>query len=248
MRTIGFSVVLGLVVGLVLPVSQVSARDAQQKSCNLDRTIRVTMKYLLYLPKDYDQKPSWPLMLFLHGAGERGDNLQLVTKHGPPKLIEAGQQFPFIVVSPQCPKERSWEPFELTALLDEIGERCKVDQDRIYVTGMSMGGFGTWALAARLPNRFAAIVPICGGGDPFRAKQIAHIPAWVFHGAKDKAVSLEMSQKMVEALKKNGGDVSFTVYPDAGHDAWTETYANPQVYQWLLQRKRTPKKSEDSKK
>ena len=247
MRTVCSSV-LGMVVGLfVLSGSQISAGESQ-KSCKLDRTIKVTMQYLLYLPKDYDQKPSWPLMLFLHGAGERGDELQLVTKHGPPKLIVAGKPFPFIVVSPQCPKGQSWEAFELTALLDEIGEKYKVDQDRIYVTGMSMGGFGTWALAARLPNRLAAIVPICGGGDPFMAKRIAHIPAWVFHGARDKAVPLERSQKMVEVLKKNGSNVRFTIYPDAGHDAWTETYANPQVYEWLLQQKRMPTKPDDSKK
>lgn len=249
MQTICSRAVLGMVVGLlVFPACQVSAGDAQQKPCNLDRTIRVTMKYLLYLPEDYDQQPSWPLVLFLHGAGERGDDLRLVTKHGPPKLIEGGRHFPFIVVSPQCPKGRSWEPFELTALLDEIGEKYKVDRDRIYVTGMSMGGFGTWAMAAHLPDRVAAIVPICGGGDPFRAKRIAHIPAWVFHGAKDPAVPLQMSQKMVEALKKNGSNVKLTVYPEAGHDAWTETYNNPQVYEWLLQQKRTPKKPEDSKK
>ena len=116
------------------------------------------------------------------------------------------------------------------------------------MTGMSMGGFGTWSLAAYQPDRFAAIVPICGGGDPYWAKRFAHIPAWVFHGAKDPAVPLERSQKMVEALKKNGGDPKFTIYPDAGHDSWTETYANPQLYEWLLQQKRTAKKTEDSKK
>ena len=112
------------------------------------------------------QKDSWPLMLFLHGAGERGDDLELVKKHGPPKLIEAGKDFPFIVVSPQCPQGRWWEPVELATLLDEIVEKQKVDKDRIYVTGLSMGGFGTWSLAAFQPGRFAAIVPICGGGEP----------------------------------------------------------------------------------
>ena len=199
------------------------------------------MKYLLYLPKDYEQKPSWPLMLFLHGAGERGDNLEVVKMHGPPKLIEAGRQFPFIVVSPQCPKDGWWEPLEVRTLLDEIVGKYKVDKDRIYVTGLSMGGFGTWSLAALQPDRFAAIVPICGGGDPQWAKRIAHVPAWVFHGAKDPAVPLERSKKMVEALKKSGGDPKFTVYPEAGHDAWTETYANPQLYEWLLQQKRKAK-------
>ncbi len=220
----------------------------QQKPAELDRTIKVTMKYLIYLPKDYDQKDSWPLMLFLHGAGERGDNLNRVKQHGPPKLIDAGKQFPFILVSPQCPTGQSWEPFKLTALLDEITEKYKVDQDRIYLTGLSMGGFGTWALAAHTPNRFAAIVPICGGGDPSRVRRIVRIPTWVFHGGKDPTVPIENSKKMVEALKKAGGDPKFTIYPDAGHDSWTQAYNTPELYEWLLAQKRTAKKVEDSKK
>ena len=200
---------------------------------------KVAMKYLLYLPQDYEQKSSWPLVLFLHGSGECGDDLELVKKHGLPKLIAEGKEFPFIVVSPQCPSDGWWHPAELTALLDEIVEKFKVDADRIYVTGMSMGGFGTWSLAAYTPHRFAAILPICGGGYPSRMKRIAHLPVWVFHGAHDKAVPLEMSQMLVEALKRRGSDVQFTVYPDAEHDAWSETYANPQVYAWLLEQKRT---------
>ena len=225
-----------------------STNAGQQKPAELNRTIKVTVKYLLYLPKDYDQKESWPLLVFLHGAGERGDNLDLVKKHGPPKLIEAGKQFPFIVVSPQCPDGQWWDSFTLTALLDEIVEKYKVDHDRIYLTGLSMGGFGTWALASRTPNRFAAIVPICGGGDPFHAKEIAHVPAWVFHGGKDPTVPIENSQRMVEALKKSGGNVKFTIYPEAGHDSWTEAYNTPELYEWLLQQKRTPKKADGGKK
>lgn len=252
MKTTPFSCALvSVALGLITcaHVKQAMAGDLDpQKPCNLNRTIKVTMKYLLYLPKDYEQKASWPLMLFLHGSGERGDDLQRVKGSGPPKLIEAGQQFPFIIVSPQCPNGRFWEPYELTALLDDIVEKYKVDQDRIYVTGLSMGGFGTWALAIHTPNRFAALVPICGGGDTNWAKRIAHIPAWVFVGAKDTAISVEVSQKMVDALKKKGGDPKFTIYPDAGHDAWTETYANPQVYEWLLQQKRVAKKPDTSKK
>jgi predicted peptidase len=208
------------------------------------------MNYLLYLPSEYGQKSAWPLLLYLHGAGDRGDDLQLVKKAGPPKLIEAGQSFPFIVAAPQCPDGEFWRPFDLLALLDEIGEKYKVDQDRVYVTGLSMGGFGTWALAATAPNpkRFAALVPICGGGDPMWTPRIASIPTWVFHGAKDTVVPLERSQQMVDAMKKSGGNVQFTIYPNADHDAWTETYANPQVYEWLLQQKRTPPKPEDTKK
>ena len=209
-----------------------------QKPCELERSFKVTMKYLLYLPRDYDKKDSWPLLLFLHGVGERGDNLDLVKKHGPPKLIEAGKEFPFIVVSPQCPDGRWWEPVELAALLDGIVEKCKVDGDRIYVTGLSMGGFGTWSLAAYQPKRFAAIVPICGGGEPSLTMLYAHVPAWVFHGAKDFVVPLERSEKMVEAMKRAGGNVTFTAYPEAGHDSWTETYANPELYDWLFRQER----------
>ena len=244
---------LSLVAAAILIVTSnttwaADSNAGQQKPAELDRIIKVQMKYLVYLPKDYDQKDSWPVLLFLHGSGERGDNLDLVKVHGPPKLIAGGKQFPFIVVSPQCPKEQSWEPFKLTALLDEIGEKYKVDQDRIYVTGISMGGFGTWALASHSPNRFAAIVPICGGGDPSRAKRIAHIPAWVFHGGKDPTVPVENSKKMVEALKKNGGDPKFTIYSEAGHDSWTQAYNTPELYEWLLQQKRTGKKADEPKK
>ena len=211
----------------------------QQKPAELDRTSKVTLKYLIYLPKDYDQKKAWPVLLFLHGSGERGDNLDLVKKHGPPKLIAAGKQFPFIVVSPQCPNGRWWQPMELATLLDEIVEKYKVDQDRIYVTGLSMGGFGTWSLAAYQPSRFAAIVPICGGGEVYWADTLAHIPAWVFHGGKDTGVPPERSKQMVEALKKDGGNPKLTIYPEAGHDSWTAAYNTPELYEWLLQQKRT---------
>ena len=197
------------------------------------------MKHLLHLATDYDQKASSPVLLFLHGVGECGDSLDLVKKHGPPKLIEEGWQLPFIVVSPQCPQGRCWNPVELAELLDEIVANYKVDQDRIYVTGLSMGGFGTFALAAYQPNRFAAIVPICGGGEPRTARIFAHIPAWVFHGARDPVVPVQRSREMVEALKNAGGNVKFTIFPEAEHDSWTEAYANPGLYDWLLQQKRS---------
>jgi predicted peptidase len=228
---------------VVLASGFLPAGQSPQKPEKLDTQIRVTLDYLIYLPPDYGQKNNWPLLLFLHGAGERGSDLDLVKKHGPPKLIDRGNAFPFIVVSPQCPKGRAWQPMELTALLDDVIAKYKVDQDRICVTGLSMGGFGTWALAAYSPNRFAAIVPICGGGEPFWAKRLAHLPVWVFHGAKDPGVPLRRSQEMVDALKKAGGNVKFTVYPEAGHDAWTATYDNPKVYEWLLQQKRRPSQS-----
>jgi len=218
----------------------------QQRAARLDTQVRLTMDYLLFLPSDYDKKEFWTLMLFLHGAGERGDDLELVKKHGPPKIVDEKKDFPFILVSPQCKARRWWEPAELTALLDDVVARYKVDQDRIYVTGLSMGGFGTWSLSAHTPDRFAAIVPICGGGETYWAKRFPHLPVWAFHGAKDRVVPPERSQEMVDALKEQGGDVRLTIYPEAGHDAWTETYDNPELYEWLLKQKRgTQKSAED---
>lgn len=214
-----------------------------QQNARLDVDVKVRMGYLLALPKDYAKQDKWPLLLFLHGSGERGDNLDLVKVHGPPKLIAAGKDLPFIVVSPQCPKDRWWQPMELMALIDEVSRTHKVDQDRICVTGLSMGGFGTWNLAAYAPKRFAAIAPICGGGEAYWTRSFAHLPVWVFHGGKDFGVPLERSEQMVEALKKNGGHVRFTVYPEAGHDSWTATYDNPEFYEWLLAQKRVAEES-----
>jgi predicted peptidase len=161
----------------------------------------------------------------------------LVKKHGPPKIVETKRDFPFIVVSPQSPR-RGWSPESLAALLDEIVLNYQVDRDRVYLTGLSMGGYGTWTLAAAYPEKFAAIAPICGGGSPEDAARLKGLPIWVFHGAKDKAVPLERSEEMVKAIEDSGGKVKFTVYPDAEHDSWTATYDNPELYQWLLEQKR----------
>ncbi len=211
--------------------------DVQQAG-RLETRVPVRMNYLVYLPKDYDSHDAWPLMLFLHGGGERGDDLELVKMHGPPKLIAAGREFPFIVLSPQCPQDREWEPIELIALLDDVSRQYKVDPDRIYVTGLSMGGFGSWRLAAYAPHRLAAIAPICGGGEKHWAKKLPHLAVWAFHGAKDPGVPVERSQQMIDALKEKGGHPRLTIYPDAEHDSWTETYANPELYEWLLEQKR----------
>ncbi|MEA3345698.1 MAG: prolyl oligopeptidase family serine peptidase [Chloroflexota bacterium] len=210
-------------------------------------TKTVQLKYLLYLPQDYDgdSDTRWPLILFLHGAGERGDDLELVKIHGIPKIVEERDNFPFITVSPQCPKGSLWnDHFEaLEALLREAEETYRVDPERIYLTGLSMGGYGSWHFATLHPKRFAAVVPICGGampmyGFPERVSVLKDVPIWAFHGAKDSTVPIEESQKLVDVLKEHEGNVRFTVYPDAEHDSWTRTYDNPELYEWLLQQRR----------
>lgn len=204
-----------------------------------EKTITKTLscKYLLFLPEGYRQKNQrWPLILFLHGAGERGNDLELVKKHGPPKIVEQRKDFPFIVVSPQCPGGSWWtdEIEVLTNLLDEVVARHQVDKTRIYLTGLSMGGYGTWSLAAAHPECFAAIAPICGGGKRFMAGNLKNVPVWAFHGAKDNVVPVKESEEMVQAIKAAGGDAKLTVYPDAGHDSWTATYNNQELYDWFL--------------
>ena len=202
-------------------------------------TRTVSINYLLYLPEAYDgSEEPWPLILFLHGAGERGVDLEQVKRHGPPKIVEEGKDLPFVLVSPQCPKDEWWSPDVLNALLDEVIANHRIDEDRIYVTGLSMGGFGTWHLAIQYPHRFAAIAPICRGGMPYLTHRIKHIPAWVFHGARGGTVPIEKSEEMVNALKRHGGEVRFTVYPEAAHDSWTETYDNPELYEWFLSHRR----------
>ncbi|NLO32363.1 MAG: prolyl oligopeptidase family serine peptidase [Candidatus Hydrogenedentes bacterium] len=221
--------------------------DSLQTSEHFTKEIKSTVEtnYLLFLPENYDQtQQQWPLLLFLHGAGERGDDLSKVEVHGPPRLIADGKKdFPFIVVSPQCPKDAWWSDGPqidaLDALLSHLIKTYRIDENRIYATGLSMGGFGTWRLACEYPDRFAAIVPICGSGEPYRAHKIRHLPVWVFHGAKDDVIPIQSSQMMVDALKKAEGNVEFTIYPEAGHDAWTETYNNAALYEWLLQQRRS---------
>ena len=204
-------------------------------------TKTVELNYLLYLPDDYETTTTkFPLVLFLHGAGERGNDLEKVKVHGPPKLIKNGAKFPFILVSPQCPEGKWWNMESLTMLLDDVQSRLRVDKSRIYVTGVSMGGYGTWELALTQPNRFAAIVPICGGGRPWMARLIAHMPVWAFHGAKDKAVNPRESEEMVAAINAAGGAAKLTIYPDATHDSWSRTYDNPEVFEWMLQQQLPP--------
>lgn len=200
----------------------------------------ISIEYMLDLPKDYATSGrSYPLLLFLHGAGERGSDLWQVRVHGPAKMIDAGMDIPMIVVSPQCPADQWWDVEVLSRLVDAIQVTHRVDPSRLYVTGLSMGGYGTWELIGRFPGRFAAAAPICGGGNPALARHMADVPLWVVHGDKDEAVRLPESERMVEAVKRSGGTVRFDVIKDGGHDVWTDFYADPKVYKWFLSHRRT---------
>jgi predicted peptidase len=242
---------------LVAPLAaqENSADETMQKSQTFEREITRTVRadYLLFLPKGYRAKASaskrWPLMLFLHGAGERGNDIWKVAVHGPPKVVKEKPDLPFIIVSPQCPVGKRWDNDTLLALLDDIIAKHRVDTNRVYLTGLSMGGYGTWSLAVAYPERFAAIAPICGGGETIevllagtkRKEAFQSLGIWAFHGAKDPVVKVEESERMIAAFKKAGcKDVQLTVYPEAQHDSWTESYNNPALYEWFLKHERKP--------
>jgi predicted peptidase len=204
----------------------------------------IALPYLVALPSTYSQDPAqrWPLLLFLHGRGERGNDMAVLRKHGLPKVVDAWTDTPFIAVSPQCPETANWEELTetLAALLDDLIATYAVDTQRVYLTGLSMGGRGGWRLAVRYPDRFAALALICGRipdlPDFFeRLPLLKTTPIWVFHGAKDPVVPIENSDKIVAALEAMGGNVRYTLYPEALHDSWTATYNNPELFTWLLQ-------------
>lgn len=212
-------------------------------------TKKAEANYLLFLPEGYNAKgdKKWPLMIFLHGAGERGTNLNMVAVHGPPKLVKSKKDFPFILVSPQCPSGSTWTEDVVIGLLEDVIAKHKVDTNRVYLTGLSMGGFGTWTIGLRNPERFAAIAPICGGGERIgvllsggkKRAMLKTLGIWAFHGAKDPVVPLAESEKMVDAVKRAGcTDVKLTVYPEAQHDSWTEAYNTPELYDWFLKHTR----------
>jgi len=207
----------------------------------------LSCKYLLFLPEEYGKgEKQWPLMMFLHGAIKRGGDLNKAMRQGPPKIVAGRKDFPFIVVSPQCPPGDRWtkKTEVLIHLLDDIVARYDVDTERIYLTGLSMGGYGTWSLASEYPERFAAIVPICGGGRRFMAMMLKDVPVWAFHGAKDNVVPVKESEEMVNAVNARGGNARLTVYPDARHDSWTQTYNNQDVYDWLLSHRKSGRKKQ----
>ncbi len=204
-------------------------------------TLDQGLECIITLPKKTTPHQKLPTILFLHGAGERGSDINLVMKHGIPKIALSDPDFPFITISPQCPKNEWWNnKFELLRQITlKIIEDYNGDMNRIYLTGLSMGGYGSWHMAAEYPQMFAAVVPICGGvfpllGFPDKFMNLTSTPIWAFHGEKDDVVSVDESKKVISFLKKEGGNVKLTTYPDLKHDSWTITYDNPELYTWLL--------------
>ncbi len=216
------------------------------------------LDYLLQVPATQPPKAGWPLLLFLHGYGECGDDLSKVKKHGPPKLIQRFDELKHcIVISPQCPRDSWWRTETLKALVEEVIQgRDDIDEDRLYVTGLSMGGYGIWSFLSRYPEYFSAAIPICGGGNPFNLpanrpgrkrgitneflaeglRKATSLPIWTFHGSKDNSVPLIETQKLVQTLREAGNqNCKFTIYEGAGHvAAWEKAYSNPGTWKWLF--------------
>ncbi len=194
--------------------------------------------YLIYLPEGHNELEKWPLVIYLHGVGGKGDYLEKLKAHGLPEVLERRHYFPFVAVSPQCYPDQEWSMPLLSKLLDHVVEQYSVDSDRIYLTGIGEGATAAWQWGAKEPERFAALAPFCGRGNPHEVCKLRDVPVWTFHGAKDKIIPISETQSTVLALKLCGGNVIFTVYPEAGHDSWSKAYDDPQLYSWILSQHR----------
>jgi predicted peptidase len=253
--------ILLMLIGLILitqtGLSQELRFDAQQYVSEGD-----TLNYRISFP-DFSGSQSYPVVIFLHGGGERGDDNVSQLKWGVQNFAtdQVMMTYKPIVIAPQMPEEASWSnftgqfededeplrladtpsrPLEMTMeVLDQVIENSSVDTTRIYITGMSMGGYGTWDAIARWPDRFAAAVPVCGGGDPTTANRIAEVPVWAFHGADDTVVVPEESRKMITALREAGANPGYTEYPGVGHFSWLQTYKDKYMMAWLFSQRNT---------
>lgn len=217
-----------------------------------------TLNYRLLTPENASTENPLPLVVFLHGAGERGDDNEAQLKHGAKEFAKRQDKNPCFVLVPQCPKEKRWVEVDwnqttgkggfkespsasmglVLQVVEQLLETGKVDRSRVYVTGLSMGGYGTWYAAGKKDSPFVAAAPICGGGDPLWAERYVGLPLWVFHGDADTAVPVGRSREMIEAIKEAGGSPKYTEYPGVGHDSWTQTYANDEFHEWLFSQKR----------
>lgn len=203
------------------------------------KSVPAQMDYLLFVPQDYDKSErKWPLLLYLHGSGECGTNLNMLKRNGPTKHVLTHPEFPFILVAPQT--LGGFDDHAVMRLLDDVAHQYRVEKSQVYITGVSMGGGATWNIAANHTDQFAAVVPVSGVPYAGDAAKLATLPIWVFHGARDNIISVEFSRKMVAALKAAGGTVKYTEFPKSHHNIWAKVYEDPELYTWLLaQRKRS---------
>jgi predicted peptidase len=214
-----------------------------------------SLPYRLLKPVNPGALEKFPLFIFLHGAGERGNDNEAQIKHIKDLVLDPKYRgkYPCYVLAPQCPKGKWWadhskdgvmltEPSKpmtlLIALIENLSKEFPIDEDRIYISGVSMGGFGTWYLMARFPDKFAAAIPVCGGGDAKSASKIKDIPTWAFHGALDQVVPPKRSRQMISALQKEGGKPGYTEYPDVAHNSWVQAYQEPHLLPWLFKQKK----------
>ena len=251
-----------LVMGFSAPIQAATPEEETQPRTLLNGDF--TLNYRIYVPTDLPKEEKIPLLLMLHGAGERGDDNARQLINGVPFILSylKSRNQPAIILMPQCPKEMRWvevswaEPAHtmpaepsvpmkaVKKLLEETMKEFPIDPQRVYVTGLSMGGFGTWDIIQRYPDLFAAALPICGGGDTAQAERLKNMPIWAFHGSIDKVVIPERSRNMIAAIKKAGGQPIYTEYPGVGHVSWTQTYSNHAVMDWLFaQEKKAPVQS-----
>lgn len=247
MKQLGFCLAICLLISSVVRVARAADEllPGKQIATSLkvvvgDEKKEETVRYLQFLPQQYKADgPAFPVILFLHGSGERGTDIEVVKKWGPPSIVEKQADFPFIVISPQCPPNQGWDARVMVPLVDHVCKTLNADADRVAITGLSMGGRGTWDTLVLAPNRFSAGVPLCGPGDISTAEKLVHIPIKAYVGAKDTQRVVDGMTELTNAIKKAGGkQVEFTIYPELGHNIWSDTYAKPELYEWIKQQKR----------
>ena len=197
--------------------------------------------YVKYLPENYNLQEKYPLVFFMHGAGERGDDLDLAMRHGYMKYVrEQGREYPFIFIAPQCPLDKYWGCYteSLIAFLEEMIMVLPIDESRIYLTGLSMGGTGVWMLAMACPEKFAAIAPVCGTGICWYGKKLRDIPIYVYHGDCDETVPISESINMISRVNANGGKAKIKICYGVGHDSWEQAYEGDELWRWMLEQRR----------
>jgi len=204
----------------------------------IEKTQTGKLQYVVRFPKGYKKDYKYPAIILLHGAGGRGKDINVLLNNPYFRIINNYDAFEFITIAPLCDADTWFDLFdELKILVIEVSKKDFINDEKFYLMGASMGGYATWQLAMSMPEYFAAIIPICGGGMYWNAARLINVPVWAFHGKKDSLVFVEESEKMVNAINKNGGNAKITVYPQNEHDAWSDTYSNPDVFNWLLMHK-----------